>query len=64
MVAEVRYISGPNVVHERGELRGEAVMWVQVGTSDKFRPVRLTNEDLVHLAMNCLQIVNRRMRTK
>lgn len=60
MAAEVRYVSGPNIEQDSGPLRGEAVMWVQVGKSEMLRPVTLTTRQLVHLALQCLLVLKRR----
>lgn len=60
MAAEVKYISGPVVENESGPMRGEAVMWVQVGQSEKLRPVRLTQDQLIHLALQCLLVLKKR----
>ena len=37
MAAKVVYVNGPAIVRDKGEMRGEAVMWVRVGESDKLR---------------------------
>lgn len=60
MAAEVEYISGPLAYTEKGPLRGEAVMWVRVGVSDKLRPVRLTSAQLTAIAFQCLRILQER----
>jgi hypothetical protein len=65
MAAEVKYNSGPGLVsvtdEARGLARGDAVLWVRVGKSDTLRPVVLTNQQLIRLAHNCLDILNRRL---
>lgn len=61
MTAEVKYVSGPVIVRETGPLRGEAVMWVKVGASEKLRPVSLTTDQLTHLALQCLLVMKARV---
>jgi hypothetical protein len=60
MAAEVKLFSGPSIVRDKGELRGEAVMWVKVGQSHTLRPVRLTTRELIRLAAACLQVLQQR----
>jgi len=65
MAAEVRYGGGPGVAAttdvKLGVMRGDAVLWVRVGKSDQLRAVVLTNQELIRLAHNALDILNRRL---
>jgi len=60
MAAEVKYAGGPQIQRDSGPMRGEAVMWVRVGNSGQLRAIRLTTDQLVHLAYKCLEILNER----
>lgn len=65
MAAEVRYVNGPQIQRDHsveGVLRGEVAMWVQVGVSDKLRPVKLTTQEVAALMLACSKVLYERSR--